>query len=94
MAANANRDCDVAPGELVQSHARVFDGTVTDLEHQSLLRIHAASFVGRDTEERGVKAIDVADETSIARVNRAPSGKVRMMECVGIPAIVGDLGDC
>jgi hypothetical protein len=63
------------------------------LEQQTLLRIHAGRFTGRDAEELGVKLVHAINKTAMAYIHFARSVRVWIEVGIAVPPVRRNLAD-
>src|SRR5262245_31670461 len=91
--ANPDKDAGPATGQLIWGITRPFQSFPGDLQHQTLLGIHANGFTGGDAEELRIKTIYLREETAPAGRNFTRRIWVRVIISLDRPAGSRYFGD-
>ena len=91
----ANTDIDARAGviEFDRGLAGVFERLPTHLQQQPLLRIHGERFPRRDLKELRLEVIHLVQKCAKRSRDLAGRVRVRIVVCLGIPAIRRDFPD-
>ena len=81
------------PRQLVSDLSPILQRLPRDFEQKPLLRVHSNGFTRRDTEERGIEAVDPWQEDAEARAHLSRCRRIVVVERALRPAIGRDFGD-
>ena len=91
--ATANEDAALAPGQHPGIISGVLDTVPARLQEQTLLRIHAFGFGGRDVKEERVEQIIFVEQPCPLAGGLACHGVAGLIVGIHIPPLARNLGD-
>src|SRR5215467_5136837 len=80
-------------GQRGKRHPGIFDGVISDLEQQSVLRIRELGLARADAEELRIEAVDLIQKPAPARVHSSRPGRIRVVHRCRMPTVFGHFRD-